>query len=267
MEAYTGVLQKMATKAETPVNYELTLSGTTLCLNKFLGKTIHLSYNQKINCLHCGKITKKSFSQGYCYPCFITLPQTDASVINPELNQAHLGISRNMKWSQQNDLIDHYVYLSVTSDIKVGVTRHTQVLTRWMDQGAEYAIIIAKTPYRQLAGQIEVSLKSHFQDKTNWRKMLQGSVLTCPDLVAAKTRAWQVLPASFEPYYVENDTITAITYPILRYPTKITSLNFDTQAQYTGTLMGIKGQYLLFEDGTVLNVRKFGGYNVTLSLQ
>jgi hypothetical protein len=266
MLEYHGVLKKMLVRDTLPVKYALALGNTQVEMSPLLNKTIKIDYHHSINCLHCGQKTKKSFAQGYCYPCYISIPETDPSVINPELNQAHLGISRNMEWSLVHDLIDHYVYIAVTSNIKVGVTRHTQIPTRWIDQGAQYAIIIAKTPYRQLAGEIEVALKTYFNDKTNWRKMLQEPILIAPNLSDYKLKVWQMLPATFEPYYFSDDTITQIQYPVIKYPKKITSLNLDNQTTYTGVLCGIKGQYLMFTDGTVLNIRKFGGYNVSLSI-
>ena len=33
-----------------------------------------------------------------------------------------------------------------------------------------------------------------------------------------------------------------------------------------GRLWGIKGQYLIFDDGSVLNIRKHNGYNITLEI-
>jgi len=262
----SGNLLKMESELTNPVTYTLKLNNEVQILNSWIGKTIEWNFTGSINCIHCGKKTNKSFSQGYCYPCFISLPQTDEGVIRPELNRAHEGISRDMEWSEKNDLIDHYVYLSFTSELKVGVTRHTQIPSRWIDQGAEYAIILAKTPYRQLAGLIEVSLKPFISDKTNWRKMLSGKVEETPELQASKTQFSQLIPAELQKYISPENEVAHIHYPVLKYPEKIKSVNFDTEFNFNGILTGIKGQYLIFEDGNVLNIRKHNGYLMNIKI-
>lgn len=262
----TGNLLKMQTKLIKTVDYFLNINDNSYYVNELLGKNVTISYLGEINCIHCGRSTSKSFSQGYCYPCFTTVPQTDQGVIRPELNRAHEGISRDMEWSKQNDLIDHIVYLSVTSDVKVGVTRHTQIPTRWIDQGAECAIKLAVTPYRQLAGLIEVELKPYVKDKTNWRKMLSGKVENVPDLLALKDEFADYLPEEYQEFISDDDEITAINYPVNAYPEKIKSVNLDKASSFQGLLTGIKGQYLLFKDGSVFNVRKHNGYKVEIKV-
>ena len=259
-----GNLLKMHSVLKSPVDYFLQSNGNEYYLNELLGKTISIEFQHEIYCIHCGRKTNKSFSQGYCYPCFTNIPQTDVGVIRPELNRAHEGISRDMEWSKKNDLIDHFVYLSLTSDVKVGVTRYTQIPTRWIDQGAEYAIILAKTPYRQLAGLIEVALKGYLNDKTNWRKMLTGNVKEIPDLLELKEVYAGYLPSEFHEFISDNDEITHIEYPVLAYPAKVNSIGLDTTSKFSGKLMGIKGQYWIFENGGVLNIRKHNGYRVSL---
>lgn len=263
----SGNLMKMSANINDTVEYYLNINKLSYLMNEVLGKMLTIEYLGEINCIHCGRKTSKSFSQGYCYPCFTTVPQTDQGVIRPELNRAHEGISRDMEWSKKNDLIDHYVYLSVTSDVKVGVTRHTQIPTRWIDQGAEYAIILAKTPYRQLAGLIEVELKQYTKDKTNWRKMLSGSVEDVPDLLALKDEYADLLPEEYQEFISEDDDITQIKYPVLKYPEKIKSISLDKITKFEGELSGIKGQYLLFNDGSVFNIRKHNGYKVHIKVQ
>jgi hypothetical protein len=261
-----GNLLKMESELTNPVTYTLKLSNEVQLVNSWIGKTIEWNYTGTINCIHCGRKTNKSFSQGYCYPCFVSLPQTDEGVLRPELNRAHEGISRDMEWSKRNDLIDHYVYLAFTSEIKVGVTRHTQIPTRWIDQGAEFATILAKTPYRQLAGLIEVSLKSFLSDKTNWRKMLSGKVEEIPDLQASKAHFSNQIPIELQKYITPENEVTHIHYPVEKYPEKIKSVNFDNDPSFQGVLTGIKGQYLLFADGTVMNIRKHNGYFMNIKI-
>lgn len=259
-------LHKMFSELSSPVKYYLKHEGKSLCVNDWLNKAIEITYQHKINCLHCNKTTKKSFFQGFCYPCFISLPQTDVSVVNPELCQAHEGISRDMEWAKKNCLIDHHVYLSLTSGLKVGVTRDTQIPTRWIDQGAEFAIKLAKTPYRQLAGLIEVELKQYVADKTSWQRMLKGGFANNVDLVEEKERLIEYLPEELQHYINDDDEITEINFPVLAYPAKVKSINLDKTDSYNGILTGIKGQYLIFDDGNVFNVRKHGGYNVTIKV-
>jgi len=262
-----GNLIKLKSELKSPVDYYLNLADNEYYVNDFLGKNITIQFQHEINCIHCGNKTNKSFSQGYCYPCFTKIPQTDEGVLRPELNRAHEGISRDMEWSKANDLIDHFVYLSVTSEVKVGVTRHTQIPTRWIDQGAEYAIKLAKTPYRQLAGLIEVELKSYLNDKTNWRKMLSGKVEDIPNLLMLKDEYANYLPDEYQEFISDDDEITHIEYPVLKYPKKVNSINLDTTPLFKAKLEGIKGQYLIFDEGSVLNIRKHNGYKVTLTVE
>ncbi|MGE4289494.1 MAG: DUF2797 domain-containing protein [Salinivirgaceae bacterium] len=264
---YQGNLLKMSSEFKTPVAYYLNFNDSPVLVNGWLGKTLHFHFTGQINCIHCGRVTSKSFSQGFCYPCFTTLPQTDVGVLRPELNRAHEGVSRDMEWSKLNDLIEHYVYLSFTSDLKVGVTRITQIPTRWIDQGAEFAIKLAKTPYRQLAGLIEVALKNFVNDKTNWRKMLSGRAEEVPDLVYQKKHFSNLLPSEHRAYLLPDEEVFQISYPVEKYPVKIKSVNFDKNPDFTGLLTGIKGQYLLFDDGSVFNVRKYNGYQMNISVE
>ena len=262
----TGNLLKMSAIAESPVKYFLMMSSNEYCVNDFLHKKLSIKFEHQINCINCGKSIKKTFSQGYCYNCFSTLPQTDPGVINPELNRAHEGISRDMEWSKKYDLVEHFVYLSVTDAIKVGVTRIMNIPSRWIDQGAEYAIKFAKTPYRQLAGVIEVEMKNYINDKTNWRKMLSGKVTDVPDLLELKELYAAYLPEELQQFICDDDEITKLEYPVIKYPQKIKSVNLDKTDEFSGILMGIKGQYLIFDGGYVFNIRKHNGYKVSVEI-
>ncbi len=260
------LLHKMLSEYDTPVRYYFKLENEKLLVNNWLNKSIQISYHNVIHCIYCNKKTKSSFFQGFCYPCFISLPQTDSSVINPEFCEAHNGVARDMEWAKKNCLIDHYVYLSLTSGLKVGVTRHTQLPTRWIDQGAKSAIKLAITPYRQLAGLIEVELKQYVNDKTNWRNMLKGINTDSIDLLEEKERLCEYLPHEYQYYICDEDEITNFEYPVLAFPGKVKSINLDKTNTFTGKLKGIKGQYLIFEDGHVFNIRKHGGYKVSIKI-
>jgi predicted Fe-S protein YdhL (DUF1289 family) len=261
---YTGQLRKMHTKLSEEVEYELPIGDDLVNMNQFIGKEITLSYQNRIECLKCGRVTVKSFNQGFCYPCFRDAPEAADWIIHPERSQAHLGIEyRDLEFEKSVQLKPHVVYLSLTSGMKVGVTRDTQVPTRWIDQGAVKAIKLAETPNRYLAGMIEVSLKDHMADKTNWRKMLMN-VYPDIDLIEQKNETKSLIAEEYHQYISKADEIIDINFPVLDYPVKVKSIGFDKVPDYTGILKGIKGQYLLFENGIVMNIRKHGGYIVSL---
>jgi hypothetical protein len=256
----SGNILKMRVEPKSPVEYYFQLSGNEFALNPIIGRTIRLKHNGVINCIHCGKKTAKSYSQGYCYNCMLAVPEADESVLRPELSKSHLGIARDTKWAEENDLIDHYVYLSVTSDLKVGVTRHHQMYTRWIDQGAILAIKLARAPNRHIAGIIEVYMKKFVADKTNWSKMLKGEVAGNYNLADEKERLSRLLPGELGRYTEEDNNVFTFDYPIQFLPTAIKQASFDNTPEIEGTLTGIKGQYLIFDDGKVFNVRKHNGY-------
>lgn len=260
---YEGVLTKMQTEFGNPIQYYLAFENSFLNVNQVLGKelTIQLDGYQ---CLNCGK-RKKIFRQGFCYDCFFASPAVGDWIMKPELSTAHLGIAdRDLDYESKVQLQPHIVYLAISSEVKVGVTRKTQVPTRWIDQGAEKAIAIAEVPNRYLAGITEVALKSHFTDKTNWRKMLTNDIVT-NDLILEKAKVESLLPQEVKAYFFsEKNEVYEMKYPILEYPKKISSLSLEKTPSFKGILIGIKGQYLLFEDGTVFNIRSSEGSVVTI---
>ena len=257
------ILKKMNTELANPVQYSLNSLENKIILNQYIGHEIGFKFNHEIFCLSCGSKTYKSFAQGYCYSCFVSSPDTEECILKPELCRAHEGIARDMKVASERCLQNHYVYLAVSSEVKVGVTRSTQIPTRWIDQGASYAVPFALVPNRFLAGCIEVFLKKYYTDKTSWQKMLKNEISKDFDLISEKKRAFDLLPDEYKIYYSTNDEIIDIQYPVIKYPSKIKSLSLDTQFSYYGILSGIKGQYLIFDDGTVFNVRRHSGYKVT----
>jgi hypothetical protein len=258
----TGPLTKMKSITEGVIQYFLLLGTEVIPLNDFLGTNISLTYLNQITCIRCGKKTKTSFAQGYCYPCFIKSPETEECVLNPEKCRAHEGVARDMEYARHNCLIDHTVYLADSGGLKVGVTRNTQLITRWIDQGAASVIKLAQTPNRYLAGIIEVTLKKYYPDKTNWRLMLTNQSKNSPDLFVQKLRAIDLLTEDLKPYVTNNNDIVKLCYPVLDYPEKVLSMGFDNHKTISGKLIGIRGQYLIFEDGLVLNIRKHSGYNI-----
>lgn len=258
-----GNLFKMLTEFSDPVQYKLPLNEKFIFMNELIGQKISIRYEGIINCIKCGKETKKSYNQGFCYSCFMTAPEADPAIVNPELDMAHLGISRDMEWAKTYSLVEHAVYLSLTSSVKVGVTRSSNLVTRWIDQGATQGIVIARTPYRHLAGVIEVALKQYFNDKTNWKDMLSNRTSGTTDLLAEKQRAYQFFPDELKMYISENEDIIRINYPISAFYPEVKSIDIEKIIVFSGILTGIKGQYLMFED-KVLNIRKYGGYLVSI---
>lgn len=265
MTSYTGTIKKMISSLDEPVSYILPVGDEKIGMNRLIEKNIAIEYLNEIYCIGCGRKTSKSFAQGYCYPCLLNSPETDKCILHPELCEAHKGISRDMEWSVTHCLQNHYVYLSDTTGLKVGVTRVSQIPTRWVDQGATRAIKIARTPNRFIAGSIEVYLKSHFADKTNWRNMLTNKQALAPDLLLEKRRASEVMAEEFRQYLIDDNEITSVIFPVREYPLKVTSLSFDKTPVIEGRIAGIKGQYLIFDGGGVLNIRKHNGYRICLS--
>jgi hypothetical protein len=250
--------------SDDTVEYTLPVGRASVSLNPLIGSRLEFCYLNEMYCIHCGARIRKSYAQGYCYPCFSSLPETDTCILRPELCRAHEGISRDMEWAKQHCLTDHYVYLALTSGLKVGVTRKGQIPTRWIDQGAVKALVLARTPNRYLAGSIEVALKQFFADKTNWRTMLTNQVDRTIDLPAAKGHAGRLLPEKLKVYVTHDAEVILINYPVKDYPHKVKSINFDRCQSFGGTLTGIKGQYLIFADGCVLNIRRHNGYLMSL---
>jgi len=263
---YNGTLLKMETKLANPIEYELPIGDELVYMNHLIGKYIAFKWLKEIYCVVCGKKTNKSFAQGFCYPCFLNAPETSECIFRPELCQAQDGIARDMDWSEAHCLQDHFVYLAISSGVKVGVTRSGQIPTRWIDQGAWQAIKLAKTPNRYTAGLIEVALKAHISDRTNWQRMLKNQLIEGVDLTATKKEMIAHLSSELQNYISEENDITEINYPVNEYPEKVKSLSFDKLEEITGRLWGVKGQYLIFDDGTVLNMRKHTGYMVELEV-
>ncbi len=255
-----GNIHKMKSKLATPVEYILPIGESQIEMNGLIGRELRMSFTGQINCISCGKRTKTSFNQGFCYNCLQTAPEASETVIRPELSKTQFGIARDLEWGKKHDLIDHYVYLAVSNQVKVGVTRNHQIPTRWIDQGASCAIKLACTPNRHIAGVIEVFLKKYFSDKTNWRAMLKNEVEQDVDLLQEKQKVMDLLPAELSKYMEADNQVTNIEYPVNQFPTKIKSVGFDKLPEIEGKLSGIKGQYLIFSDNRVLNIRKHNGY-------
>lgn len=260
----TGTLTKMITSAGAPISYGLQLREVHFDLTSLVGKNVQLIHSGKIFCVNCGKTTKKSYSQGYCYPCTMKLAECDLCILKPETCHYDKGTCREPKWGEEHCLKPHVVYLANSSGLKVGITRRTQVPIRWMDQGASTALPILEVKSRLKSGQVEMLFKQLISDKTDWRKMLRGEPEEI-DLLAEKTRLLLALKdelAKIE-HTVLDEPLMRFQYPVERYPEKVSSLGLDKQPEIKSRLIGIKGQYLIFESG-VFNVRSHTGYEVSI---
>lgn len=253
----------MKSSLAEPVEYVLPIGDKHIALNKFIHQKIILTYLHQINCISCGNKTNKSFGQGFCYTCFTESPQASECVLHPDKCKAHLGISRDQEWANDHCLQPHVVYLAVSSNLKVGITRKTQIPTRWIDQGASRAIIVAETPNRHIAGTIEKFLMQFYSDKTSWQGMLKGKIEQI-NLHSEKEKAYHYLPNELKQYCTSDNNISEIHFPVDQYPTKISSLSFDKSEKIEGILTGIKGQYLLLDNSFVLNIRKHNGYLIEI---
>jgi len=252
-----------------PVQYHLPVGENLLPMNEHIGQSIKLNYQNEIHCIACGRKTSKSFAQGHCYPCFRRLAACDMCLMRPETCHYAAGTCREPEWGEANCFIPHYVYLANSSGLKVGITRETHIPMRWMDQGATQALPVFKVANRLQSGLLEVILKNHISDRTDWRKMLKADAEPL-DLKAWRDELLEQCSAEIAVLRSEqgdgaiqtlDEQVVDIIYPVAEYPKKIKALNFDKQPEIEGTLTGIKGQYLMLDTG-VLNIRKFAGYNI-----
>ena len=261
---YQGVLKKMLSESNDIIQYYLDLESDFINMNQLLNRNLDFKF-LKYSCMNC-HLDKEIYRQGFCKSCFFETPTAGDWIMRPELSTAHLGKEdRDLDYEKSVQLQPHIVYLANSSNVKVGVTRKQQVPTRWIDQGAHEAIEIVEVPNRYLAGITEVALKNHVADKTNWRKMLKN------DIEKADLKEWQnklrpFIPEESREFFIENNSLTSINFPVHQYPEKPKSLNIVKDQHYSGKLVGIKGQYLIFEDQTVFNIRSNEGVVVALNI-
>jgi len=271
-----GCLSKMAAalpdRQDQPVVYHLRAGEHRVALNERIGEPLSLRWTGAIACAHCGRATKKSFAQGHCYPCFKRLAQCDTCIMKPETCHFFQGTCREPEWGERHCFQPHIVYLANSSGLKVGITRKTQMPTRWLDQGAIQALPILEVDTRQQSGFVEMLFKEQVADRTNWRAMLKGDVETM-DLSAERDRLLTLLADGLNQLREihGSDAIRLLEqpaqhfhYPVSVFPKKVVSHNFDKQPLVEGVLQGVKGQYLILDSG-VINLRKFTGYEIQVS--
>ena len=274
LELGRGAISKMRIELDAPAQYSLRLNDAQYALNPLIGQTVRLEFLGSIHCTHCDRVTKKSFAQGYCWPCFSKLAQCDSCIMSPEKCHYEAGTCRDPQWAQDFCMTDHFVYLANSTGVKVGITRRSQLPTRWLDQGAIQAVPIFRVATRQQSGFVEDVLRSQVADRTNWRALLKGDVEPV-DLIAIRE---QLLERCAEPLQalqqrfglqaiqpITDVDVLEMAYPVEAYPAKISSFNLDKKPVAEGTLIGIKGQYLLFDTG-VINIRKYTSYQLSVSV-
>jgi hypothetical protein len=270
---WEGNVRKMSSRVDEVGNVSYSWSGKDICddmpdfsLNEWLGRHVQISFDGSIHCVVTGASIAKTFGEGMSYRAFMESPLACPSIIRPELSRIHEGIAlRDEAWEREHHLAPHVVYLSQTSHLKVGVTRASNVPSRWVDQGASLAAVVAHAPYRQLAGEMEVALKEVFSDRTQWRRMLSEVSGDPRSLLEAKEECFDTLGISYESFFEEEDVVQALHFPVQSYPSKVQSAKLDKSPLLEGKLVGIKGQYWLFEDGRVWNVRSHAGYRIVMS--
>ena len=268
----TGVIRKMVVEATEPVSYWLPMGEERLEVQPLLGSQITLEFTGQIYCIECGRKTTKSFNQGYCFPCLRSLAACDMCIVKPELCHYDQGTCREPAWGESHCMRPHVVYLANSSGLKVGITRASQVPTRWIDQGAVQALPLYEVDSRLQSGWLEVTLKRYISDRTDWRAMLKGDPSQL-DLLVERDRLLgeasvdlsqcQLKIGSASMRLVDGAEEARFKYPVLHYPEKIKAHNFDKKARVEGCLQGVKGQYMILDTG-VLNIRKFAGYEVDL---
>jgi hypothetical protein len=267
-----GNLSKMRVEAGQPVKYTLALGDNTVEMNALLGQRIVLRYTGDIHCVACGRKTSKSFNQGYCFPCMRSRAECDSCIVKPEQCHFDAGTCREPEWGKAHCMRTHYVYLANSSGIKVGITRETQIPIRWLDQGAVQALPIFKVSSRFQSGLMEVLMKEHVADRTDWRALLKGNPEPA-DLGAKRDELFERCADGIAGLLdrfggeaiapLANEPVRDFEYPVQEFPAKISAHNFDKTPEVSGTLLGIKGQYLILDTG-VLNIRKFSGYGIVL---
>jgi hypothetical protein len=275
---YQGSVEKMKVSANSQniAQYQLPIGDETVDMNALIGQQVKVQFGGKITCVHCSRKIKKSFNQGYCYPCLMRLAQCDTCIIKPELCHYHEGTCREPKWGETHCLQSHFVYLANTGAAKVGITRHAVdgISSRWIDQGASQALPIFRVTERKLSGLVETTLAKHISDKTNWRTMLKGDI-TPLNLLEKRDELMQIAKDDID-ILTQTYGLQAISpvqsngvkidYPVLQYPEKIKSINLDKEKTFSGILNGIKGQYWLLDNDRVINIRKYSGYELQMQV-
>ena len=252
-----GINRELTHSVATPIEYRWRLGDEEQRVNDWLGRRVKISYCGEKRCIACGRRVRKLYQSGYCFPCATTLAETDLCIVRPHECHFHLGTCRDEQFAAAQCMIPHIVYLGVSSQAKVGLTRKNRQFIRWIDQGAVRAMALAEVPTRRAAGELEVEIARDLPDRTDWRKLVRGET-TDVDLPRLGVEVAEKLPDVWRAYVIAERTVHEFAYPMLPgVVPKARSLSLEDGA-VAGEVVGVRGQYLLFADGA-LHVRKHAG--------
>ena len=267
-----GVLRAMRAELAAPINYALLLGDAVVPLNPLLGRYVRIRFEGKIDCRNCGVATAKSYGEGYCYPCFKTLARCDLCVVSPSRCHYAAGTCREPAWGDAYCMQEHLVYIANSAGAKVGITKRANLPGRWIDQGATQALVIVQTQTRHQAGCVEAALSRYISDRTDWRALIKRGAppLDLRDIAARLRETARVELAALDTRFPGalawvDQTPAAFEYPVTRYASRARVLSLGGRAELGGLLLGIKGQYLMFDTG-VFNVRRHCSYHVEVAL-
>ncbi len=260
-----GFNSELTHQADTTIRYFWTLGDEQVEISDMLGRQVNIRFQGEKRCIACGRKVSKLYQNGYCFPCVTTLAETDLCIVKPHECHHHLGTCRDNEFAATHCMIPHYVYLAVSSHAKVGLTRKHREFTRWVDQGAVRAMLIAELPTRKMAGELEMEIAKTMPDKTDWRKMVQGKADDV-NLRELANAVEEQLPDEWRSYLLPERVVHEFEYPFLagEPAPKAKSMNAEKE-QISGRLIGIRGQYLLFPEG-VFQVKKHSGMLLDVQL-
>jgi hypothetical protein len=266
--AFLSHIPLLLTQLNKENQVEYYIKENNFFFNSIIGRKVTILLRGLGKCAHCKKPLKNRMYDAYCRACFYALPYLDFCMLRPEKCHLHLGTCRDSVWGKENCFSPHYLYISYTSDFKVGVTRCSVALRRWITQGAIYALPLVVAPSRKIAGMLEDYLKKFEKHTTNWRNMLRmpnnAPLMQTFDSKRSKINLHlQELLTQSEYTGVElvNYSKIQISYPYLYLLEKIKTVNLLNLKQFSDVLIGIKGQYLIF-DTAVLNLSSHWGLEV-----
>ena len=257
---YTGYIRELQITDDSPAQYQLLLDANLIPLNPLLGCGLEVRFLGQIECAECGQLTKKSYGGGYCYPCFATLARCDLCVMSPDRCHFHLKTCRDPEWGESFCMQPHTVYLANSSGLKVGITRQGRETKRWLDQGATQGLPLLTTTTRKEAGEVEVIIAKQLSDRTNWRLLVSQE--TSPvNLADERNQLRGDLDLPNVVWSMESER--QFQFPVRQYSPAV---NFSLHKQTVrGNLIGMKGQYLLFDNGA-LNISRHRSYHIELTV-
>ncbi len=266
MQLVEGPLIKLVAEAGDTVSYTLQLddeNAASIALNSVISDGLEIRFLGRISCRFCKSITPKSYGDGYCYRCFMRLARCDLCVVSPDRCHYQQGTCREPQWGESFCMQPHIVYLANSSGPKVGITRNGYQIGRWLDQGACQAVPILAAATRQNAGLAEASLAKYLPDRTDWRRLVREDSEPV-DLLVLRDKLRRTVSGLPQGITWLDEQPLSFNFPVARYSHRVGRLRLDHTPVVSGNLLGIKGQFLLFEHG-VFNVRQHTSYHVRVT--